>query len=351
MAARGLSIGAAGGSYLLLGGTVGELALVSNLLPILVAALTNEFANAALVIGAVSLQTGRPALEIFRQNVSWAIPIDILVMIVGGAGLAFGYQIAGLLAVAVFFMPLVLTIYAFRMYVARTRAQVEELERNIEERKQAEQQLSASLSEKVVLLQEIHHRVKNNLQIISALLSLQSRNVTDEETLQMFQESRNRVRSMALVHERLYQSQDLSRIDFGQYIQNLARYLLHSYTADPSIIKLRIETEEVFLGIDTAVPAGLIVNELLSNSLKHAFPGGREGEICIQFRAIGNGQLVLKTIDNGVGLPQDRDLRDGSSLGLELVEALVHQIEGRMEMEGNGGTTFTITFSELEYSG
>jgi two-component sensor histidine kinase len=351
MAARGLSISAAGGIYLLLGGTVGEVALVANLLPLVVAALTNELANAALVIGAVSLQTGQPALEVFRHNVSWAVPIDILVMTVGGAGLAIGYQIAGLLAVAVFFMPLVLTIYSFRMYVARTRAQVEELEKNIEERKHAQEQLSASLGEKVVLLQEIHHRVKNNLQIISALLSLQSEHIKDAETLQMFQESRNRVRSMALVHEKLYESEDLSRIDFGQYIQNLARYLQSTYAVDPSIIKLRIETEEVFLGIDTAVPAGLIVNELFSNSLKHAFPDGREGEICVQFRSIGNGQLVLKTIDNGVGLPQGRDLRDGSSLGLQLVDALVRQIEGRMEMEGNGGTTFTVTFSELEYSG
>jgi two-component sensor histidine kinase len=237
------------------------------------------------------------------------------------------------------------------MYVARTRAQVEELEKNIEERKRAEEQLSASLREKVVLLQEIHHRVKNNLQIISALLSLQSEHVKDAEALQMFEESRNRVRSMALVHEKLYESKDLSRIDFGQYIQNLTHHLLHSYAVDPSIIKLRLEAEEVFLGIDTAVPAGLIVNELFSNSLKHAFPDGREGEICIEFRSIGNGQLVLKTIDNGVGLPQDRDLLDGSSLGLQLVDALVHQIEGSMEMEGNGGTTFTITFSELEYGG
>jgi two-component sensor histidine kinase len=223
------------------------------------------------------------------------------------------------------------------------------LEAEIAERKRAEEQIKASLGEKEVLLKEIHHRVKNNLQVVSSMLQLQSRNIKDKEMVEMFQESRNRVRSMALVHERLYQSRDLARIDFAKYIQSLANYLCRSYGVNTNVIQLKTDLHAVFLGVDTAIPCGLILNELVSNCLKHAFPDGREGEIRIELRSDGNGKFTLMVSDNGVGLPKDLDFRNTKSLGLQLVNTLVNQLEGTIELDRRGGTAFKITFSEIKY--
>ena len=155
---------------------------------------------------------------------------------------------------------------------------------------------------------------------------------------------------MALVHEQLYQSKGLARVDFAEYIQNLATYLLHSYGVDPDAITLKINADDVSLGIDTAVPCGLIINELVSNSLKHAFPAGkargdRESEIRINLRAHDN-KLTLVVSDNGVGLPRDLDFRNTESLGLHLVNTLTRQLEGTIELDRSGGTAFEITFAE-----
>jgi PAS domain S-box-containing protein len=218
--------------------------------------------------------------------------------------------------------------------------------RDITERKRAEERIKASLREKEVLLKEIHHRVKNNLQAISSLLYLQSRNVKDQETFEMFQDSENRVRSMALVHERLYQSQDLAGVDFAEYLGNLANHLFHSYGVNTNLIQLRIYAGDVFLGVDTAIPCGLILNELVSNSLKHAFPDGRGGEIRIELLADDEGQFTLMISDNGVGFPEDLDFRDTASLGLQLVNTLVEQLEGTIELDRSGGAAFKITFAE-----
>jgi PAS domain S-box-containing protein len=230
--------------------------------------------------------------------------------------------------------------------------------RDITERKRAEEQIKASLKEKEVLLKEIHHRVKNNLQVIFSLLYLQSKNIQDRQTFEMFQESQNRVRSMALVHERLYQSQDLARVDFAEYVRSLANHLFRSYGVNTDVIKLKINVDDVFLGVDTAIPCGLIINELVSNSLKHAFPpplsslphaGRREGgcEVRIELRA-DDGQLTLMVSDNGVGFPQGLDFRDTGSLGLQLVNTLVEQIEGTIELDRSDGTAFRIAFAELK---
>jgi two-component sensor histidine kinase len=150
---------------------------------------------------------------------------------------------------------------------------------------------------------------------------------------------------MVLVHERLYQSPDLARIDFAEYIQSLANYLFRSYGVNTNAIKLKTNVHDVFLGVDTAIPCGLILNELVSNALKHAFPDGRAGEIRIELRA-DDGQLMLVVSDNGVGFPEDLGFRDTASLGLQLVSTLVDQLEGTIELDRSGGTTFKITFAE-----
>ena len=226
------------------------------------------------------------------------------------------------------------------LVVANQRLQAE-----LGERWLAEQRIKASLGEKEVLLKEINHRVKNNLQLISSLLSLQSGRIVEEEAREGFKESQNRVSSMALIHEKLYESEDLARIDFVEYIRHLAPNLFHAYGVDSDAIKLKLSVDEVALGVDTAIPCGLIINELISNSLKHAFPGGRKGEISITLRSQEGDKLTLALRDNGVGLPKDLDFRNTPSLGLQLVNTLTDQLGGTIELSGNGGAEFTITFT------
>ncbi len=221
--------------------------------------------------------------------------------------------------------------------------------RDITERKMAEDRLQSSLEEKEVLLREVHHRVKNNMQVISSLLNLQSRQVRDPHVLEMFKESQRRIRSMALIHERLYQSSDFSHIEFAQYLRNLATHLFHSYQVDASRIKLRIEAEEVHLNINTAIPCGLIVNELVSNALKHGFPENQSGELAIDLRrAAGNG-YVLRVRDDGVGFPEGLDFRKTETLGMQIVSTLVSQIDASIELASGRGTEFTIRFQEVSY--
>ncbi len=221
--------------------------------------------------------------------------------------------------------------------------------RDITERKQAEEQIKASLQEKEVLLTEIHHRVKNNLQVISSLLKLQSRYTRDKATLDMLRESQNRVKSMALIHEKLYQSPALAQIEFADYIQTLARNLLYSYSVDVNAVKLEIKVDDVYLNIDTAIPCGLLINELVSNALKHAFPIGQKGTIWIEFHQVPDNQLLLTVKDNGIGFPEGLDFRNTGSLGLRLVGSLASQLEGTVEMDTREGTEFRIKFSELKY--
>jgi len=211
------------------------------------------------------------------------------------------------------------------------------------ERKKTEDKIKASLDEKEVLLKEINHRVKNNLQIISSLLNLQSREIQDEQALRSFQVSQDRIRAMALVHEKLYQSEDLARIDFGEYIKSLATDLGSSYGLSVRDIDLKIDVENILLGVDTAIPCGVIVNELVANSLKHAFPGDRSGEIAISFRLV-DGQYTMVFKDDGVGLPEDLDINRPSSLGLTIVNALTGQLGGTIALGRNGGSEIIITF-------
>jgi PAS domain S-box-containing protein len=211
--------------------------------------------------------------------------------------------------------------------------------------KQALEQIKTSLREKEVLLKEIHHRVKNNMQVITSLLSLQSRTITNEPALSVFQDSQNRVKSMALIHETLYQSKDLSRINFAEYLQKLVAHVSRSYRIRPEAVKININVEDVSLPIDMAVPCGLIINELASNSLKYAFPADARGEVNITF-GHADARYVLRVSDTGVGLPADFDPERGKSLGMKLVRMLTDQLRGEMSFRNGAGTTFEIKFPE-----
>jgi PAS domain S-box-containing protein len=214
---------------------------------------------------------------------------------------------------------------------------------DVTERRKMEQKIQKSLKEKEMLLKEIHHRVKNNLMIIASLLNIQSRYIKDTESQEIFKESQNRARSMAIIHERLYQSVDLKRIDFGDYVRTLSNELFHAYADDSGRIKLKINLDAIFVDINIAIPLGLIINELITNSLKHAFPKGRGGEITLDFHKKEDSfELTVK--DNGIGFPEDLDYRSTSSLGLQLVNSLTEQIDGKVEMDGSNGTCFKITF-------
>jgi PAS domain S-box-containing protein len=223
--------------------------------------------------------------------------------------------------------------------------------RDITDRKAAEERLTSSLEEKEILLKEVHHRVKNNLQVISGLLNLQAHHITDEKAQETYKESQNRVVSMALIHQDLYQSKDLAQVNFADHVRNLAENLFASYGIKDDRVSLIIEAENLELVVDTAIPCGLVVNELLSNSLKHGFPGGRKGEIRINFAAFENGNFILTVADNGVGFPVKMDPEKTDSLGMQLVSVLVQQLGGTLELDRTDGTSFTITFKEYHEAG
>lgn len=214
---------------------------------------------------------------------------------------------------------------------------------DITHRKQMEAQIKDSLEEKKMLLKEIHHRVKNNLMIISSLLNLQSGYINDEESKEIFKESENRARSMALIHERLYESTDLKNIDFGEYIQTLVYELFDTYSDGSGRVNLKINVEDIGMDINTAIPLSLVINELVTNSLKYAFPEGRTGDIEIDFYSTDNAYKLIVN-DTGVGLPKDLDYTKTDSLGLQLVTNLTDQINGEIKLDRTRGTTFNITF-------
>lgn len=224
---------------------------------------------------------------------------------------------------------------------------------DISERKKAVEQIQRSLEEKETLLKEIHHRVKNNLQIISSLLRMQSRRSDDETTLSMFKESQDRVQSMALIHEQLYQSADIYQINFDNYIKSLINSLFRSYGVSQKNIVLNIETNGIKFPLDTAIPCGLIINELVSNCLKYAFPEQEKGNITIYLEQSSEKQLSLVVKDNGIGIPETLDWENSKSLGLRIVKNLVRQLKGNIILECEGvnshrhrGTTFYIHFPQ-----
>ncbi len=220
---------------------------------------------------------------------------------------------------------------------------------DITARKMMEDAVRASLREKEILLREIHHRVKNNMQVISSLLNLQADHVADADARRMLKEGQLRIRSMALIHEKLYQARDLSKVEFASYIQSLTAHLFKFFKVDPGQVRLESDLEDVRLDINTAVPCGLLFNELISNVLKHAFPGGRKGTVRIRLWREKDGGLKLRVADDGVGIPQALDYRRAESFGLQIVDLLIGQIEGKVELDRTNGTDFTVSFRELGY--
>ncbi|MBT4099723.1 MAG: hypothetical protein HOE86_18870, partial [Gemmatimonadetes bacterium] len=222
----------------------------------------------------------------------------------------------------------------------------EELERRVSERTV---ELQDSLDEKVVLLKEVHHRVKNNLQIIASLLSLQSNQINDEETLALFANSEHRVRAMATIHERLYLSEDLAKIDFGGYIEALVEGLIGGYKTSQDI-SLMTAVDDITLDLDQAIPCGLMINELVSNSLKYAFVDDRQGILEVRMSKTADGYR-MSVRDDGVGFPANIDFRKSPSLGLQLINTLTHQLGGSVDMKNDVGTEFIVEFPAIRGNG
>jgi PAS domain S-box-containing protein len=218
--------------------------------------------------------------------------------------------------------------------------------KDITERKVMEEQIIRSLEEKEMLLKEIHHRVKNNLQAVAGLLNLQAEMIRDEDTLKSFKENEARILSMALIHEKLYQVEDSSRINMGDYVMTLMDRLVHFHSTSPSKVKVRVRAAKVTLNLDTIVPVGLILHELVSNALKYAFPGSREGAIRVSLSKRKDGTLSLKVADDGIGLPEDVDVGKSKSLGMMLVKSFADGLSGTVKVNRKEGTAFTITFKE-----
>jgi two-component sensor histidine kinase len=240
-----------------------------------------------------------------------------------------------------------LSIFANQVATALRNAQLyAKAQSEIIERTQAERRIRDALTEKEVLLKEVHHRVKNNLQVISSLLNLQAAEITDANTLSVLKESQNRVRTMALIHEKLYQSSDLAQIDFSAYLQSLVTYLAQSYRVKADQVSIQVQAEKILLDLDTAIPCGLIVNELVSNSIKYAYPDGTRGTIRISCSQRHDKRYSLKISDDGVGLPAGFDYTRSSSLGLKLVNNLVSQIDGELAVDSKNGSRFEIIFCE-----
>lgn len=217
---------------------------------------------------------------------------------------------------------------------------------DITERRRAQQRLEDALREKTVLLNEVHHRVKNNLQVITSLLNLQADHAADPRLRAILSESCGRVKAMALTHQLLYERKDFSRLDLGDYLHRLVQSIRTVYRAVGGRINLRLALPEssVYLDLERAIPCGLLVNELVTNSFKHAFPGERRGEVVIELNEDGDGQILFSVADDGIGLPAEKDLTQSSSLGLQLVPLFVDQLHGVLIIERGNGTRFGVRF-------
>ncbi len=219
---------------------------------------------------------------------------------------------------------------------------------DITERKRAEEAVSHSLREKETLLMEIHHRVKNNMQLISSLLELQTGYIHDPSTVAIFRQAQTRIRSMALIHQKLYQSDSLAMIDFTTYVRSLLPMLTRTYYTPTNSVRLEMKLDDVALNLETAVPAGLVLNELITNSLKHAFPGDRKGVMEVTLQNEENGRFSITVKDNGIGMPEGFDWKNGDSLGLRLIRILTEQIHGDIKVLNESGLSIKLTAVKLK---
>ena len=214
---------------------------------------------------------------------------------------------------------------------------------DITENKKNEERVSQSLKEKEILLKEVHHRVKNNMQVISSILNLQSSYVKDEYALSLLKECQNRIKSMAYIHESLYQTKNFEGVNFSEYISTLSKNLVHTYSVNTKNVKLILNLSDLFLNLDLSIPCGLIINEIISNSLKYAFPSKKGGIIFVNL-TVKNKLVNIEIGDNGIGIPGHIDIKQTQTLGLQLVDTLIEQIDGSLKLERNNGTKFIIKF-------
>ncbi len=224
------------------------------------------------------------------------------------------------------------------------RAKVEMLNAANLERGRLIASLEAALSEKTVLLKEVHHRVKNNMAVIAALLGMQAKSLDNEQAQIALAESKQRVLSMASIHEHLYATEQLNQVNFGRYVRQLATDLFASYSIAADSVSFEVDAEEIELPVDRAIPCGLILNELISNALKYAFPAGRKGRISVLFHRLESGKLSLSVRDDGVGIPESFDWREPNSLGFKIISILTKQIDGKLTLDRDAGTGFDLTF-------
>jgi two-component sensor histidine kinase len=215
---------------------------------------------------------------------------------------------------------------------------------DITEQKKNESLLESSLEEKEILLKEIHHRVKNNLQIISSLIVLQEQYIRDERILNIFKDFQNRIKVMALIHQALYNSENLNNICLSKYIKNLVNNLFKAYSADSKKIKLQLNIEDIEFNLDKAISCGLIINELVSNSLKHAFSKNDEGKIIVKLKKIKKNRVLLDVYDNGSGFPENIDYKNSDTLGLKLITTITKQMDGKISIDKNDGTHVRISW-------
>jgi PAS domain S-box-containing protein len=221
--------------------------------------------------------------------------------------------------------------------------------RDITPRVAYEHDLRRSLDEKDLLMKEIHHRIKNNLAVVQSLLSLQLSDISDEKIQSYFQDTKNRVQSMSMIHERLSRSEDLSTMNFSEFINSLVNNLFHTYNINPDKIKLKVSIPDISFDVDTIMPSALVLNELITNSFKYAFPGNRTGEVSVVLRVGEDNEIELVVKDNGIGIPDDINIHESNSLGLMLVSALISQMKARLEIVKNNGTEFRIKFKERRF--
>lgn len=298
-----------------------------------------------------------PARRLPRRNPVSLLVVLVVAWVLGGLSLVYG-PFAWELAVAVEDHPevkpalwvaaavvvgMVSTLWV--LVYRGSRRELDLARTQLAERQEAEARLAVSLREKEALLKEVHHRVKNNMQLISSLLSLQAGSITDGPMRQIFGDFQGRVRAIALISERLYQSKNLAMIDLPEFVTSLAENLLSAHDA-AGRVRLETSVEPISLDVDTAVPFGLIMNELVTNSLQHAFPTSRPGVVAISLRQNGNHTLALSVRDDGVGLPMALNFETSDSLGLVLVRTLAGQLDGSVQLDQTQGTTFTVVFPE-----